>query len=93
MGNCYTASIYVGLTSLLDNSDKDLSDCRIGLFSYGSGCVGEFFSGIVQPNYQHVLFKDNHYKMLEKRSSLSYQQYEDIFNYSVPTDGGDYTFP
>ena len=93
MGNCYTASIYVGLTSLLDNSDKDLSDCRIGLFSYGSGCVGEFFSGIVQPNYQHVLFKDDHYKMLEKRSSLSYQQYEDIFNYSVPTDGGDYTFP
>ena len=37
MGNCYTASMYVGLASLLEQSDRDLTGKRIGLFSYGSG--------------------------------------------------------
>jgi len=33
-GNCYTASLYEGLVSLLDHS-HDLSDARIGFYSYG----------------------------------------------------------
>ena len=93
MGNCYTASIYVGLTSLLDNTKKDLANSRIGFFSYGSGCVGEFFSGVVEDGYQKYLYNNNHEEMLKNRSPLDYQQYEDIFNYSVPIDGGNYTFP
>ena len=34
-----------------------------------------------------------HQEMLQDRSELTYQQYEDIFNYRVPTDGGVYIFP
>ena len=34
--------MYMGLASLLEQSDQDLTGKRIGLFSYGSGCVGEF---------------------------------------------------
>ena len=56
MGNSYTASIYIGLTSLLDSSEGDLSGSRVGLFSYVSGSVGEFFSGIIQPDYSKFLF-------------------------------------
>jgi hydroxymethylglutaryl-CoA synthase len=93
VGNCYAASTYVGLTSLLDNAEDDLSGERIGLYSYGSGCVGEFFSGIVQPGYREVLYADRHRNLLENRIELSYQQYEDIFNYGVPDDGGEYVFP
>ena len=93
MGNSYTASIYIGLTSLLDSSEGDLSGSRVGLFSYGSGCVGEFFSGIIQPDYSKFLYTTEHQYMLEKRSALNYQQYEDMFNHEVPTDGGDYIFP
>lgn len=53
LGNSYTASLYVGLAAMLDNSD-DLAGRRVGLFSYGSDDVGEFFTGIVQPDYaQH----------------------------------------
>ena len=92
-GNCYSGSMYVGLTSLLDTADEDLSNKRIGLYSYGSGCVGEFFSGVVQPGYREHLYTDQHRKMLENRSELTYQQYEDIYNYGVPTDGGEYIFP
>jgi len=39
-GNTYTASVYGGLNSLLDHFTEDLGGRRIGLFSYGSGCMG-----------------------------------------------------
>jgi len=61
-GNCYAASMYVALTSLLDTAEEDLAGKRIGFYSYGSGCVGEFFSGTVQaPAIQNrtvPLFRD-----------------------------------
>src|SRR6202000_987247 len=44
IGISYTAALYLGILSLLDNDPEDLSGYRIGLFSYGSGCVAEFFS-------------------------------------------------
>lgn len=92
-GNCYAASMYVGLASMLDTSDEDLAGTRIGFYSYGSGCVGEFFSGTVQPGYRDFLYAEQHRNMLENRTELTYQQYEDIFNYGVPTDGGEHVFP
>ncbi len=91
-GNCYSASLYVALTSLLDTSPADLSGKRVGMFSYGSGCVGEFFSGVIRPGYREVLFAEGHRKLLDNRTELTYQQYEDIYNLAFPTDGGDHTF-
>jgi hydroxymethylglutaryl-CoA synthase len=93
IGNCYAGSTYLGLASLLDHAADDLSGGRIGLYSYGSGCVGEFFSGVVQPGYRDWLYTDRQRNMLEKRTELTYQQYENIFNYGVPDDGGEYVFP
>lgn len=92
-GNCYAASLYVGLTSLLDNAEEDLSGKRIGLYSYGSGCVGEFFSGVVQPRYREALFTQEHQALLAGRTELTFQQYEDIYHYGIPTDGGEHAFP
>jgi len=92
-GNCYTASLYVGLCSLLDNANEDLIGKRIGLYGYGSGCVGEFFSGVVQSGYRNALFTEAHQKLLVDRVELTFQQYEDIYNYGIPTDGGKYIFP
>ena len=91
-GNCYTASLYEGLACLLDRTCEDLADKRIGLFSYGSGCMGEFFSGIVQPGYREHLFSDRHQQMLEDRTALTCREYEDIFNLKVPQDGWKYVF-
>ncbi|MGA1530495.1 MAG: hydroxymethylglutaryl-CoA synthase [Kiritimatiellia bacterium] len=91
-GNSYTASLYVGLNSLLDQCVEDLSGKRIGLYSYGSGCVAEYFSGVVQPGYREHIRAAAHRAMLENRTELTFQQYEDIFNLSFPTDGGDHTF-
>ena len=89
-GNTYAASLYEGLASLLDNDPEDLSGKRISLFSYGSGCMAEFYSGVVQSSYRAHLFTAHHQQLLANRTELSYRQYEDIFRYQVPDDGGDH---
>ncbi len=92
-GNCYSASLYIGLCSLLDHSGEDLAGKRIGFYSYGSGCTAEFFSGVVQPGWRGVLFSDAHKTLLANRAALTFRQYEDIYLYGIPTDGGEYSFP
>ncbi|OQA27162.1 MAG: Polyketide biosynthesis 3-hydroxy-3-methylglutaryl-ACP synthase PksG [Verrucomicrobia bacterium ADurb.Bin345] len=91
-GNTYAASLYEGLCSLLDNCTKDLAGKRVALFSYGSGCMGEFFSGILQADYRKHLYSAAHKNLLDNRTELTYQQYEDVFQLGCPTDGGDHTF-
>ena len=91
-GNTYTASLYEGLCSLLDNATEDLGGQRIGMLSYGSGCMAEFFSGVIQPGYREHTFTARHRELLANRTELTYQQYEDIFQLGIPADGGEHTF-
>ncbi|HVY53889.1 MAG TPA: hydroxymethylglutaryl-CoA synthase, partial [Gammaproteobacteria bacterium] len=93
VGNSYTASLYLGLASLLENAEEDLQQKRIGFYSYGSGCVAEFFSGVVQSSYSAVLDKAYHHKMLSSRSVLSYDEYEKFYNFAYPVDGGTLEIP
>jgi hydroxymethylglutaryl-CoA synthase len=86
-GNCYTAALYLSLISLLENSNQDLTHQRIGFYSYGSGCVGEFFSGVIQPGYQKVLDADYHQTMLSTREAVTLEKYETFYNYRYPVDG------
>lgn len=88
IGNCYTAALYLSLISLLENTPNDLSNQRIGFYSYGSGCVAEFFSGVVQKGYQDRLKKNDHQKMLKNRQSLTEAEYTDFYNFRYPVDGG-----
>ena len=91
-GNTYAACVYEAFSSLLDNAPDNLDNRRIGFFSYGSGCMAEFFSGVVQKGYRQHLFADLHRAMLDVRTPVTYRQYEDIFNYGVPKDGADHVF-
>jgi len=96
IGNSYTASMYVGLTSLLDNATsagRNLADERIGFFSYGSGCTAEFFSGVVQRGYEDQLFIEQHKKLLNERTELSFADYEKFYSFLLPSDGGVYETP
>ncbi len=92
-GNSYSASLYIGLASLFDNCQDDLSEKRIGFYSYGSGCVAEFFSGVVQPGYQKHLDTDYHKKMLSSRNELTYDQYKAFYSYKLPEDGSNVVIP
>ena len=92
-GNSYSAALYVSLASLLDQSSKDLSEKRIGFYSYGSGCVAEFFSGIVQPNYKQALDTEFHKELLSERQALTYQEYESFYSFRLPVNGGECRTP
>lgn len=74
IGNSYTASLYAGLAALLDG-DADLTGARIGLYSYGSGSVGEFFTGRVVPGYQEATRGADVLAALDARTPLSIRDY------------------
>ena len=93
IGNSYTASLFISLASLLDHAQQDLSGQRIGMFSYGSGSVGEFFSGVVAKGYRDCLAAKPCLTLPEQRSELSYAQYEDFYRFTLPKDGGSHRFP
>lgn len=87
IGNCYTASLYLSLCSLLDNEKTLLDHQRVGCFSYGSGCVAEYFSVIVQPNYKQTIDYDYHQTMLTQREPLDFENYRAFYQYNYPKDG------
>lgn len=93
IGNSYTAALYVALTSLLDLVPEDLAEKRIGFYSYGSGCVAEYFSGVVQSTYQQGLSKEYHTELLSTRKLLTYDEFAEFYHFAYPEDGSDLTIP
>ncbi|MFT9009151.1 MAG: hydroxymethylglutaryl-CoA synthase [Bifidobacterium sp.] len=90
VGNLYAGSLYLSLLSWLENprgDDGDVGDDgvralagqRIGLFSYGSGAMGKFFTGRVQPGYQRHLRVQAHARMLNDRRRIDVAEYERLF--------------
>ncbi|HSQ97659.1 MAG TPA: hydroxymethylglutaryl-CoA synthase [Rickettsiales bacterium] len=79
IGNCYTASLYLSFISLIENLEN-LEGKRIGMFAFGSGCVAEFFSGVVCEGYEKSLLKDLHINMLNNRKRIDYKTYEELYN-------------
>ena len=98
IGNIYTGSLYLGLLSLLEldgleqdeytHENSELPQLKggdkIGLFSYGSGAVGEFFSGTLAPGFKDALFAREHADMLDSRVRLSVADYEAMFSSVAP---------
>lgn len=87
IGNCYTASLYLSLISMLENVDNDLAGKAVGLFSYGSGASAEFFSGVVEEGYKDILLTKRHRAMIEDRDSLSYDEYRSLCDVPDPENG------
>lgn len=79
VGNIYTGSLYLALLSLLNNDRVLKPGMRIGLYSYGSGAVAEFFSGKLQPNYTKYLDPIYYLELFEKRQKLTIADYEAQF--------------
>lgn len=92
IGNIYTGSLYLSLVSLLEQSEQLKEGSRIGLYSYGSGAVGEFFTGILQPNYRDYLQTKSHAELFASRTEISIEEYEEVFQQTIPVDGSTATF-
>lgn len=86
VGNLYTGSLYLSLISLLEQSQVLKAADRIGLFSYGSGTVAEFFSGELVEGYEAHLAKELHEDILDNRYALSLEEYEQFFTDTLLTD-------
>ena len=78
VGNIYTGSLFLGLLSLLENSDNLKAGDKIALFSYGSGAVAEIFSASLVPGYEKQL-SQTRLEELDQRQALSVEEYEHIF--------------
>jgi hydroxymethylglutaryl-CoA synthase len=78
IGNIYTGSLYLGLAGLLHAQAADLAGQRIGLFSYGSGCTSEFFSGVVAPRAAEQIAAARIAELLAARERISIADYERI---------------
>jgi hydroxymethylglutaryl-CoA synthase len=79
IGNLYTASMYLGLRSLLEFEFKkgtDLEGKRIGFGSYGSGSSAMVFSGMIQPEYKEVVSRMDLEEDIGPRQRLSMEEYE-----------------
>ncbi len=77
LGNSYTASVFAGLAALLHH-DRELEGKRVGLFSYGSGSVSEFLTGIVRPGYFDPEAAERFYASLEARDPLDVASYREL---------------
>ncbi|MBN6048795.1 hydroxymethylglutaryl-CoA synthase [Lactobacillus helveticus] len=79
VGNIYTASLYISLLSLLENGNLP-AGALVGLFSYGSGAMGEFYSGNLVEEYEKEVNAAGDENMLKRRQKVSVPEYEEIFN-------------
>lgn len=77
VGNIMGATTMLSLASTIVHGDFETSK-RVGVFSYGSGCCSEFFSGIVNRKGQQKLRQMNIKEQLDRRFSLSTADYDSI---------------
>jgi len=77
VGNIMGATVFLSLASTIDHGQFDVPK-RVGVFSYGSGCCSEFFSGVVtNKGKEH----QKHFEMeskLNERYQLSMDEYEKL---------------
>jgi polyketide biosynthesis 3-hydroxy-3-methylglutaryl-CoA synthase-like enzyme PksG len=77
VGNILGATAMLSLASTIDNANFETPQ-RVGVFSYGSGCCSEFFSGVVRQDGQDRLRDLKIKERLDKRVELSMSEYDDL---------------
>lgn len=76
-GNLCSGSVYLALASLIDNAPIE-EGARVGLYSYGSGCSAEFFSGVVDPESKSAVAEMRIGEHLEARTELDFEYYREL---------------
>lgn len=78
VGNMMGATTLFSLFSTIENGEFGDKAKRIGIFSYGSGCCSEFFSGLVSKNSKDHLSRMNFKSQLDKRTELNLEEYTNL---------------
>jgi len=82
----------MGLLSLLEQQE-DLAGRKVGMFSYGSGCMGAFFSLEILAGYKEALPQESSQEILAKREALDMATYETWYETRMPQDGSAFDTP
>jgi len=77
VGNIYSGTVYLALAGTLASGEFNRRK-RIGLFSYGSGCCSEFFSGFADADSQKAIKAMHIVESLDHRHMLTMPEYEDL---------------
>lgn len=78
VGSTYGASNFAGLVSLLGGQNPPIPGSRIGLFAYGSGAIGEFYSGTIGKQAADRVGQMRIDEKLAARRSIDVPAYEEI---------------
>ncbi len=81
VGNIMGATVFLSLASTIDNADFS-QPRRIGIFSYGSGCSSEFYSGVVSPEGKEIQAQQRISSHLAARYALNIEEYEQLLHHS-----------
>ncbi len=75
VGNLCSGSVYLALAGLIDTVRPDTA-YRVGLYSYGSGCCSEFFSGMIDQESTAALTEMQIGQHLADRCAFTFDEYE-----------------
>lgn len=76
VGSTYGASNFVGLAGLIESVPLIEPGTRVGFFAYGSGAIGEFYSGLICPEARETLLEMQIPRELDRRREVSVDEYE-----------------
>jgi 3-carboxymethyl-3-hydroxy-acyl-[acp] synthase len=82
IGNIYSATVYLALCGLVDRLNLTAPK-RVGLYSYGSGCCAEFFSGVIGPPSTAKIKAMQMSSALAGRYELSMQEYDTLLDLNL----------
>lgn len=82
VGNLFSGSLYLALAGAIDTL-RPQGELRAGLFSYGSGCSSEFFSGVVRDTAAGTLAAMDIAGRLDRRADLTFAEYEELLPHST----------
>lgn len=96
MGSTYAGSVFISLLGLAV-SGPEISGQRTGVYSYGSGSTGEFYSGVFGPDAHRIAGAIDLDARLAARIEADVALYEDaetrrgayidLGDFDIPTDG------
>lgn len=78
VGSTYGASNFLGICGVAMRASGAKAGDRIGFFSYGSGAIGEFYSGKLCPEARDVVARMGIDEELDARREVSVAEYETI---------------
>lgn len=87
VGNVMGATTMLSLLSTIAHGDFDAPK-RVGVFSYGSGCCSEFFSGVITKEAQERVRALRIDDQLNRRYELTMEEYDGILRGSAAVKFG-----